>query len=202
MKKFNRIAVLVVAALVIFSGCASSGVTRVDPYEDVELDGYWSDTDVRIVCEDIIGQIIASDSVVRAAKRLGRTPIVVIGNIRNISDEYINTDIVADKMKAAIIKSGKLRFLANKDYREDLRQEISDQADYANPDQAKEFANENAADYMLSGSIDTMSQQDGKKSLRTYYVTIELNDIETHETVGIFQPAPENQPRKMFTKKR
>lgn len=202
MKMFKKIAVLMLGALFIFTSCMSNSVTRVDYDEDIELDGYWSDTDVRIVCEDIIDQVLKSKRIVEFSKNMKRTPIVTIGEIKNDSDEYIDTEIVANNLKAAIINSGELEFLANKDFRDDLRQEVSDQADYADPNQAKEFANEDAADYMLSGSIKTMVQGDGRKSFRTYFVTIELNDVESHRTVGIFQPSPENQPRKMFTKRR
>ena len=202
MKLFNRIACLFVSVLVVLSCFSCASVSRIDYDKEVELDGYWSDTDVRIVCEDIINQIINSQRIVNFSKDKERVPVVTIGNINNDSDEYIDTEIVANNLKTTIINSGKFEFLANKDFRDELRQEVSDQADYANPEQAKEFANEDAADYMLSGSIKTMVQNDGKKSLRTYFVTIELNDVETHRTVGIFQPSPENQPRKMFKGKK
>ena len=202
MKLFNKFAIFMLSVFAIFNCVSCASVSRVEADEDVELDGYWSDTDVRIVCEDIIDQVLKSKRIVDFSEKKGRTPIVTIGNIKNDSDEYIDTEIVANNLKTAIINSGELEFLANKDFRDELRQEVSDQADYADPNQAKEFANEDAADYMLSGSIKTMVQNDGKKSFRSYFVTIELNDVESHRTVGIFQPSPENQPRKMFKKRR
>lgn len=206
MRLLSKLAVGFLSVSLIFScfSCASNSVSRVDYDEDIELDGYWSDTDVRIVCEDIVQQVLNSKRIVEFSKTKNRIPVVTIGNIKNDSDEYIDTEIVANNLKSAIIKSGKLEFMANKDFRNDLRQEVSDQADYSNPNLAKEFANEDAADYMLSGSIKTMVQNDFKarKSFRTYDVTIELNDVETHRTVDIFQPSPENIPRKLIKKAR
>ena len=202
MKLFRKISAALFASLLLFTAMSCVSVDRIDADKDVELDGYWSDSDVKLVCNDIIDQVLKSPRVANFEKQYGRVPVVTISTIRNESDEYIDTEIISDKLKFAILNSGKLEFMANKKVRDDLRDEIADQADHAKQDQAKEFDNEDAADFALSGSVKTMIQNSRNQQFRTYFVTIELNDIESARTVGIFQPSEDIQPRKLITGKR
>ena len=201
MKLLKKISAALLAGLLVVTSFSCASVERVNPNKDIELDGYWSDYDVKLVCNDIIDQVLKNKRVANFEKEYGRVPVVTISDIRNESDEYIDTEIIADKLKYSILNSGKLEFMANKKVRDDLRDEIADQADHAKPSQAKEFDNEDAADFALSGSVKTMTQHGRNKQFRVYDVTIELNDIESGRTVGIFQPSEEVQPRKLISGK-
>lgn len=203
MKELQKIGLVILGlCLVLISTSCQTTVKRVNPDVDIELDGYWSDTDVRIVCEDIIAQVIDSKRIEGFRNTYKKDPIVTIGNIRNESDEYIDTEIVANNLKTAILKSGKLEFMANSNVRQDLRDEIAEQEAHAKKDQVKRADYEDAADFMLSGSIKTMVQNNDKKSFRTYFVHIDLDDIESGRTVDSFQPSPKNQPRKLIEGKK
>lgn len=182
MKK--KVTFLVLAISVLFlSSCASTSVERVDADEIIDLNGYWNDTDVRIVCESLIQDCISSQRISAFQNENGRVPYVIVDRIKNESDEHLDTEIVANKMTAAIINSGKMEFVSSKNQRESLRQEKLDQSDYASEDSAKSIGNEIAADFMLMGSVKTIVQKSGNKSVRTYYVTVELQDIETNRVV-------------------
>jgi len=50
---------------------------------------------------------------------------------------------------------------------------------------------EDAADYMMTGSVKLMVQNSGKIQERTYIVNIELTDLHTHRTVDMFEPSEE-----------
>ena len=43
--------------------------------------------------------------------------------------------------------------------------------------------NETAADYMLMGSVKSIVQKDGKKSVRAYFVNVQLVDIESNRII-------------------
>ena len=70
-----------------------------------------------------------------------------------------------------------------------MRQEVIDQADHANEEVATAIDDEDAADYMLTGSVKLTVQNNGKKQERTYIVNIELTDLHTHRTVDMFEPS-------------
>lgn len=180
-KRFTFI--LIIASVFICFSCASTKVERVDVNTIVDLNGYWNDTDVRIVCESLIDDCISSPRINAFEATKGRVPYVIVDRIRNESDEHMDTEIVSNKIALAIINSGKMEFVSSKNQRESLRQEKLDQADYASENSAKSIGNETAADFMLIGSVKTIVQTSGNKSVRTYYVSIELQDIETNRIV-------------------
>ena len=54
---------------------------------------------------------------------------------------------------------------------------------FMNSETAKALDNEEAADFMLSGSVKTQVQKEGKKSVRTYFVYVTLTNIETNRII-------------------
>ena len=181
MKKFGILALTALA--LAFTSCASVKVDRVDSNKVVDLDGYWNDTDVRIVCESLIKDCTSSPRIARFETLNKRSPIVIIGSIKNDSDEHIDTGIIAKRFQNAIINNGVMEFVSSKDERGELRDEISDQADHASESTAKAIDNETGADYMLLGSVKSIVQSSGKDSVRTYFVTAQLHDLETHKII-------------------
>lgn len=158
---------------------ADGSVARIDSSNVVDLTGYWNDSDVRIVCNEIINEILSSPRLYGFYGQYGHYPVFVLGNIKNASDEHIDTEIVANNLRNAILNSGVADFIADKDQRLELRDERSDQQVWAADDQAKAMRAEDAADFMLQGSIRTIVQKNGNNSVRQYYVNIELVDVET-----------------------
>jgi penicillin-binding protein activator len=164
------------------SSCATS-VKRVASEDMVDLDGFWNDSDVRIACESLISDCVKSPRIAEYKKENGRNPVAIIGKISNDSDEHIDTSIVAKKFQNAIINSGVMDFVSNKSERSELREERLDQQDNASEETAKAIGNETGADYMLLGSIKTIVQTEGRKSVRAYFVYAELHDLETNRII-------------------
>lgn len=156
-----------------------------------DLTPYLSETDCRAICKDIVSQIIKNPRVEKFEEKNGRAPIVTIGKIKDQTGEFFDTQIIANSLKTAVLNSGVLEFMANSDVRNEMRDEVISQQDHAAEDQAKELDQEDAADYMITGSVKLMVQNNGKKQERTYIVNIELTDLKTHRTVAMFEPSEE-----------
>lgn len=155
---------------------------------NADMTPYLNESDARVVCKDIVDQVIQSPRIVRFSSKNNRDPVVTIGTIKDETGEFFDTQIIANNLKTAILKSGVLEFMANKDVRNEMRQEVVEQADHASEEQAKAMDEEDAADYMLTGSVKLMVQNNGKQQERTYIVNIELTDLQTHRTVDMFEP--------------
>lgn len=185
-KRGALIAILSVS-LVVLSGCATTSVERVDASTQTDLSGYWNDTDVRIVCESLINDCLASARVAQFQKTHKKLPVFIIGNFRNESDEHIDTAIISKRMEAALLNSGKADFVANASERTELRTERQEQQSWASEETAKALANETGADFIMIGSVKTIFDRsaDGKRSTRTYYVYAELIELETNKKVWI-----------------
>lgn len=182
MKKFAFLFAAVFTGLIMVS-CGSTKVSRVDSDEVIDLDGYWNESDVRIVCDSLIEECISSPRIAKFEGQQGRAPVVIIDSIRNQSSEHIDTSIVEKKFQTAIINSGVMEFVSSSTERQALREEKANQADHSTYDTAKEMDQETGADFMLKGSVKTIVQSAGDKTVRTYYVYAELHDIKTNKIV-------------------
>jgi uncharacterized protein (TIGR02722 family) len=190
MKNNRNIALLfVVCAAGILAACSSNPkVTRVDSSTQMDLSGYWNDTDVRIVCEGLIKACLDSPRVQTiVAQKGGKLPVFLVGSFRNSSDEHIDTSIISNTMEVAIFNSGKADFVSGGDTRIELREERQDQQGNASEETAKALGNETGADFLLTGSVKTIVDRAGKISTRTYFVNAELTNIETNTRLWMDQ---------------
>ena len=178
-KRSGIFAAVILCALVA-SSCGTTKVRRVDADKIIDMDGNWNDNDVRIVCATLIADCASSSAVAQYRRQNGRNPVAIVGKIRNDSDEHIDTSIVEKRFQSAIINSGTLDFVSDKNERTELRDERLDQQTNSSAETMKRLKNETGADVMLLGSIKTMVQKEGRKSVRAYFVYAELHDIETN----------------------
>lgn len=182
MKKIILLVTVVSFAMSVFA-FGGTKVKRVSSDEITDLDGYWNDTDVRIVCETLIDECINSPRISKFEKENGRPGLVIVGKIKNDCEEHIDTSIIEKRLRSAIINSGVLEFVVSKDERNQLRDEKIDQEQHASIESAKSMDNEAAADFMLTGTVKSIVQKDGKKSVRAYFVNVTLADIETNRII-------------------
>jgi len=182
---------IVGVVLFVFASCASGGgapkVQRVDASTQTDLSGYWNDTDVRIVCKSLLDDCLNSPRVDAAIKAKRKTPMVIVGRFKNDSSEHIDTTIISTIMEQTIFNSGKLDFVAGGSTRDELRKERQDQQSNASEATAKALANETGADFMLTGSVKAMVDKAGNQTVRTYFVTAEMTNIENNQRMWIGQ---------------
>ncbi len=173
--------VLAAVAALSFISCGSTKVDRYESGADVkDLSGYWNENDIKQVCEELIASCTASPRVVKFEATNGRQPVVIVGKFANKSSEHIDTAMVAKRFQTAIINSGSMEFVADKEQRLELREEKNDQAENAY-ETAKSIGNETAADFMLQGTVLSHVDQEGRESVRTYQVDAQLIDIESNK---------------------
>lgn len=183
MKKrlFLLLAVFICTSL---TSCLTTSVSRVSSSTETDISGYWNDTDVRLVCDKLIADCIQSPRIARFEEEHGTVPVFIIGKFKNDSTEHIDTSIITKKMQTAILNSGKAEFVADSKAREEIRAEREDQnTGNASEETAKTMGNETAADFLLKGSVKSIVQKSGNKTVRTYQVTAELINIETNRII-------------------
>jgi uncharacterized protein (TIGR02722 family) len=186
MKKFLCVFGAVLPLLLV--SCSSSPqVKRVDAGTLTDLSGYWNDADVRIVCRALIGDCLSSQRVDQAIKAKRGTPTVIVGRFRNDSSEHIDTSIITSIMEQTIFNSGRLDFVAGGSTRDELRAERQDQQSFASEATAAALANETGADFMLTGSVNAIVDKAGNQTVRTYFVTAEMTNIETNARMWMAQ---------------
>ena len=113
--------------------------------------------------------------------------MVIVGRFKNASDEHVDTEIISYTMENVIFNSGKLDFVAGGDTRTAIRSERQDQLGNASEETAAGIGKEKGADFMLTGSLRTIVDREGNRSIRTYFVTAELTNIETNSRLWMGQ---------------
>lgn len=185
----KRVTTYLIAGFVSVGLIACSGlqVSRVDSNEEIDLSGYWNDTDSRQVAEDMIEDSFANQWIANYTKSKGRNPRVIVGLVLNKTEEHISTETFVKDLARSYINSGKVTFVASKDHRAEIRAERSDQTENSKIGSAKSQGSEMAADFMLKGQINSIVDANTKAQLKYYQVELELINLETNETVWIGQ---------------
>jgi len=181
---WKKMRIVLVAGLIL-AGCASVKVDRMDVDETVDLSGRWNDTDSRLVSEEMISDVLSRPWIDRHRSANGKDPVVIVGSVRNRSDEHINTQTFVKDLERALINAGEVEFVAGSGQRGEVREERKDQAANASEATAKAEGEELGADFMLQGSINTISDRVEGKEVKYYQVNLELIDIQSQRKAWI-----------------
>jgi len=179
-KIFADLAILLVCFLAV--SCAGTRVQRVESDKVTDLSGQWNDTDSRLVSEEMINDCVGRPWVGEYLQaHSNKKPTVIVGTIQNRSHEHINVQTFVKDMERALINSGKVRFVASKEEREEIRDERKDQGvGFVSEDTRKQFGKEVGADFMLKGTINSILDEVGGDRVVFYQVNLELVDIENN----------------------
>lgn len=175
---------VLMAALMMAAGCQRR-VTRVDTDSAIDLSGRWNDTDSRLVAEEMINDVLTRPWVTRFEQAHGRPPVIIVGDVRNRSHEHIDAETFIRNMEREFINSGMVRVVQGAEFREQIREERADQHEFANPETVAQWRRETGADYMLTGTMNSIVDQYRRNKVIFYQVNLDLSDMETNEKVWI-----------------
>jgi len=184
MKKYQLLLVFALAAAMALTGCKTK-VKRVAVDEQIDLSGRWNDTDSQLVSQEMIADIASRSWIEEYTSKNGKKPVVIVGTIRNLSSEHIETGTFTKDLERELINNGRVTFVANKVERGELREERKEQQTWSREETQKRIAAETGADYMLQGSIKTIIDQEGKESVKFYQVDLEMVHLESNEKVWV-----------------
>ena len=192
MRRANVLALI--ALIVVLAGCQRS-VTRIDTTTPVDLSGRWNDTDSRLVAEEMINDVLNRPWLTRFETRNDRQPVLIVADVRNRTHEHIDAETFMRNMERELLNSGQVRLVQGREFRELIREERGDQQVFASPETMAQWQRELGADYMFTGTINSIVDQQGRQRVIFYQVNLELTDMETNEKVWI----GEKQIRKVVT---
>jgi len=184
---FGGMMVVCVLGLVA-AGCSSGKVvTRVESDEQIDLSGRWNDTDSRLVSEEMIRDCLNHPWLGEFMRNATKKPTVIVGSMRNKSQEHIAVGTFVNDIERAYINSGDVQVVASASEREDMRAERRDQRINASPETLKEFGREAGADFMLIGEINQIIDREGKETVSYYQTDLTLVSIESNVKVWMGQ---------------
>ena len=175
-----------IAASLLFTlpACYRS-VQRVSPDQQIDLSGKWNDTDSKLVAEEMSKDAINRPWLKSFSDKHNKKPTMIVGMISNKSSEHIESDAFIKNIEREFINSGTIRIVQNAEFREKMRQERADQQNFASPETQKKWGKELGADYMMFGTITSITDVYNKKKVIYYQINLEWSDLETNEIVWI-----------------
>src|SRR3954470_10583939 len=108
-------------SLLVMSGCGPKAFTKGeydDPTRVELLDDKFNEADMQQMADTVIRAMVACGYVANAQK----PPVVIVEKVQNRTEEHIDMTSMTDKIRTALIKTGKVRFV-NKEERGTLDDE-------------------------------------------------------------------------------
>ncbi|RLA99393.1 MAG: penicillin-binding protein activator LpoB [Deltaproteobacteria bacterium] len=193
MKK--TIKLIAFCIIILFSsGCATTpSVTYGNPEQVETLTPEFGSTDLQMIAEKMVNSLLKSPVL-----QSGRRPVIYVHRVKNRTDEHIDTKAITDKIKVALLKSGKVRFSAVSEVNDELLKQLEYQTSsgMVNPKTAKSFGHQVGADYFLYGEITSITKKAGRVEDVYFKMTMNLVNIET----GLIEWADEKEIRKQAKK--
>lgn len=187
---------MVVISLSFLISCGPRMYTKgkyKDPNVIMLLTDKFSENDLQLIAKKISNSIIESPLVKGRDKR----PVFQIERVKNKTSEHIDMESLTDKIKVALIQSGRVLF-SDKAMRETVANEYEYQGSkYVDQKTAKRPGKQIAADYLLTGTISSIVQEAGKNKIVYYKSTFNLTNMSTN----IIEWSDEKELRKAYKKR-
>ncbi len=180
------VASIATLAGISIAGCQTDRTRRTDPNADINLVRRFNDADMKLIAKSMTTDALSRPWLEQAIAKLGRKPIIAVGEIRNGTDQVVATQFMTTKFEEELINSGRVDVIAERNIRETLRLERSD-TEFTDPAFIKKMKAEMAVDFILSGNIvmDREMSKSGGSDFVAYQVDMQLLDIETLRKVWL-----------------
>ena len=198
MTKTTLILSITTAALFV-SGCSTSGGAGMVGYdsnvkygdakavETVTAD--FGSTDLQSTAEALTQSLLESRYISKATQ----PPKVRLRTVNNLTYEHIDTKAITDKIRIKLLKSGQVRFLADKANLDEVYDEQQLTASTAVKENSK---NIEEANYIVTGNVLSIKKANDSVKDVYYNVSLELVNPQTGEIVW----ADEKEIRKVTSK--
>lgn len=180
----------------VLSSCGPKAFTKGeydDPEKVILLDDKWNENDMQLVSNRLVSSLVGSTIIQGEKER----PLVMITQVKNRTSEHIDVKMLTNKVRTAVIKSGKFRF-SDRDTRDELKEEYDYQSSkYVDQTTAAKIGRQIGVKYIINGDISSNVQQVGRDKVIYYKVTLNLINVETN----VIEWADDTEIRKIYRKK-
>lgn len=176
------------------AGCAKPVTEYGDAREVETVTNEFGSTDLQLLAESMTRSLLNTQLITQ-----GNRPIVTIAEVRNKTNEYIDTREITNSMRSQLLKSGSVRFAVDIKDMETQIAELKRQGDKGLYDQnaSKKAGNMVGAAYRLEGDLSSIVKQ--AKDIKDVYYKISLRLINVEN--GLIEWADEKDIRKTTRRK-
>ncbi|MDQ7004928.1 MAG: penicillin-binding protein activator LpoB [Ghiorsea sp.] len=188
MNKMKIVNMALVACLAVgLTACKTTTIERVDTDSVQDLSGNWNDTDSRLVSSRMVSDMMSRKWLTRYQVKNGKNPVLIVGAVRNLSHEHINTRTFIADLERELINSGEVDFVASSTERQEIRAERGDQAENSSMNTQNISGEETGADFMLKGQINTIFDAAANTQVKYYQIDLTLISLKDNRKVWLGQ---------------
>lgn len=164
-------------------------VTYDDSQAEETVTTQWGSTDLQNTAESMTQSLLASRWIAQASAQ----PKIRLREVKNYTDEHIDTKGITDKIRVRLLRSGSVRFLADENNLDDVFAE-RDLTETATTRGDNKLMTD--TDYIITGSVRSIRKRTKTVGDVFYQITLEMTDPQSGEIVW----ADEKEIRKRTTK--
>jgi len=164
-------------------------VTYDDSQAEETVTTQWGSTDLQTTAENMTQSLLASKWIAQASAQ----PKIRLREVKNYTDEHIDTKGITDKIRIRLLRSGTVRFLADDANLGDVFAERDLTEAATTRGENKLLAD---TDYIITGAVRSIRKRTKTVGDVFYQITLEMTDPQSGEIVW----ADEQELRKRTTK--
>jgi len=171
----NKLVILILIFLLIqiFSGCSGVDTSKNPKTETKDMN--FSEKDSEALADSIVNKIVNAELVSKFSSK--RKPKIIVGSIRNLTTEIIDTNLLSKNIERSFLNSGKVTFISSKSKREIIRNDRKNRDDFEKSAELKKYLKPLKSDFFISG---VLSQKTNSVSNSKQY-KLELNVIKSRD---------------------
>ena len=183
MRMIQKIRVMSMLLILIFTGCTSNGgkVVRVDSKGLYDTDANYGAEDLHLYTQKMVSSMLQSSFLHGSSE-----PYIGLGaiTINQGVNEHIDVKLIKNVLRTNLIKSDKVNFIDN-DHIKELEQELEYQnsSKYLDKNTTKEIGRFIARDYTMTGDIHAIKKDNGVILDNFYSLTLRLTNVKTSAIV-------------------
>lgn len=164
-------------------------VTYDDSQAEETVTTQWGSTDLQTTAENMTQSLLSSKWIAQASAQ----PKIRLREVKNYTDEHIDTKGITDKIRIRLLRSGTVRFLADDANLDDVFAERDLTEAATTRGENKLLAD---TDYIITGAVRSIRKRTKTVGDVFYQITLEMTDPQSGEIVW----ADEQELRKRTTK--
>jgi uncharacterized protein (TIGR02722 family) len=172
---------IALACALILAGCTPEWTTEIDLETDTAEDADYSSADLMRISDEMVASIRAHGFAQSyAARHGGEKPVMILARaLENKTDEHIDTRLVLEKIRTALIKGGVARFVDDKAFDQALDQLNMQATDLYDDTKAARIGRFVGAHYIMRGAISNIRKVDGRETRNYFNINMTIVDVET-----------------------
>ena len=162
---------IIISIMIFIIGCSPTSKTEKDQIIPAKII-VWDEIDSEIIADSLISISLQSDWNKNFSKK--RKPIIVVGKIVSTSDEIIDVSLLAKDIERSLINSGKVTFIADKQKREDIRNDRKNKDDFTDEKKFIKYLKSLKSDFFISGDINLRVDSSAVLVQKKYTLDVEI----------------------------